>query len=91
MFDEPIDVDKRRISYAVVVSDKATPCPYCFFQMCLIQGSEFVNPNVYHQLMSEAHLCLRAELACNLPDQKKSNLKSAIRGSAAKMGDFFAR
>lgn len=59
--------------------------------MNLIEGSEFANPNVFHQLISEAHMILRTDLTSNTPEDKAESLRLSIRKSAVKLGDFFSR
>jgi len=57
----------------------------------LIEGSEFANPHVFHQLLSEAHMILRTDLTSNTPEDKRENIKASIKRSAVNLGDFFAR
>ena len=57
----------------------------------LIEGSEFANPHVFHQLLSEAHMILRTDLTSNTPEDRRENIKASIKRSAVNLGDFFAR
>ena len=59
--------------------------------MKLIEGSEFANPNVFHQLISESHLFLKADLSFSTAEDRKEALRLAIKRSAVKLGDFFSR
>ena len=59
--------------------------------MSLIDGSEFANPNVFYQLLSEAHLCLRSSMTSDVNDDKMEALRGSIRRSAVRIGDFFSR
>eukprot|EP00794_Sanderia_malayensis_P015270 gene15270-16846_t len=82
---------ERTLPWNIYILEKVPAIDVCKEIVSLIEGSEFANPNVFYQLLSESHLCLRSGLTSDIPEDRKELLRRSIQKSAVMLADFFAR